>query len=97
MYDMDNMWKLKKIIGIFLSSREKTLPQIIRPEQNLSLTCVFSRRNYIPNFNSKYQFMMEIMSGNHNYWNFSKTKGHNSAKNLFNQTQIRTLPAYCRA
>ena len=77
----DNERKLK-INGIFLSPRGITLPKIIPPDPNLNSTCVFSWHIYIPNFNSKCQFVMEIMSGN---WKlngiFSKSKGHNSAKN----------------
>ena len=59
----DNERKLK-INGIFLSPRGITLPKIIRPDLNSNSTCVFSWRIYIPNFNSKCQFVMEIMSGN---------------------------------
>ena len=59
----DNERKLK-INGIFLSPRGITLPKIIRPDPNSNSTCVFSRHIYIPNFNSKCQFVMEIMSGN---------------------------------
>ena len=59
----DNERKLK-INGIFLSPRGITLPKIIRPDANSNSTCVFSWHIYIPNFNSKCQFVMEIMSGN---------------------------------
>ena len=59
----DNERKLK-INGIFLSPRGITLPNIIRPNPNLNSTCVFSWHIYIPNFNSKCQFVMEIMNGN---------------------------------
>ena len=59
----DNQRKLK-INGIFLSPRGITLPKIIRPDANSNLTCVFFRHIYLPNFNSKCQFVMEIMSGN---------------------------------
>ena len=59
----DNERKLK-INGIFLSPRGTTLPIIIRPDPNSNSTCVFSWHIYIPNFNSKCQFVMEIMSGN---------------------------------
>ena len=59
----DNEWKLK-INGIFLSPRGITLPKINRPDPNSNSTCVFSWHIYIPNFNSKCQFVMEIMSGN---------------------------------
>ena len=55
----DNERKLK-INGIFLSPRGIT----IWPNQNLNSTCVFSWHIYIPNFNSKCQFVMEIMSRN---------------------------------
>ena len=59
----DNEWKLK-INGIFLSPRGITLPNIIRPNPNLNSTCVFLWHIYIRNFNSKCQFVMEIMNGN---------------------------------
>ena len=59
----DNKWKLK-INGIFLSPRGITLPKIIRPNPNSNSTCVFSLHIHVPNFNSKHQFVMEIMSGN---------------------------------
>ena len=59
----DNEQKLK-INGIFLSPRGITLPKIIRQDPNSNSTCVFSWQTYIPNFNSKCQFVMEIMSGN---------------------------------
>ena len=59
----DNKRNLK-INGIFLSPRGITLPKIIRMDPNLNSTCVFSRNIYILNFNSKCQFVMEIMSGN---------------------------------
>ena len=59
----DNERKLK-INGIFLSPRGITLQKIIPPNPNSNSTCVFSWHNNIPNFNSKCQFVMEIMSGN---------------------------------
>ena len=59
----DNERKLK-INGIFLSPRGITLPKIFWPDQNSNSTCVFSWHIYIPNFNSKCQFVMEIMSEN---------------------------------
>ena len=59
----DNQRKLK-INGIFLSPRGITLPKIIRPDANSNLTCEFFWHIYLPNFNSKCQFVMEIMSGN---------------------------------
>ena len=59
----DNEQKLK-INGNFLSPRGITLPKIIRPNPNSYSTCVFSWHIYIPNFNWKCQFVMEIMSGN---------------------------------
>ena len=59
----DNERKLK-INGIFLSPRGITLPKIIRPDPNSKSTCVFLWQTYVPNFNSKCQFVMEIMSGN---------------------------------
>ena len=59
----DNERKMK-INGIFLSPRGITLPKIIRPDANSNSTCVFSWHIYIPNFNSKCRFVMEIMSGN---------------------------------
>ena len=77
----DNEWKLK-INGIFLSPRGITLPKIIRPDPNWISTCVFSWHIYILNFNSKCQFVMEIMSGNWKLMEFSKSKGHNSAENF---------------
>ena len=57
------------------------MPKIIRPDPNSNSTCVFSWHIYISNFNSKCQFEMEIMSGNWKLMEFSKSKGHNSAKN----------------
>ena len=59
----DNERKLK-INGIFLSPRGITVPKINRPDPNSNSTCVFSWHIYITNFNSKCQFVMEIMSGN---------------------------------
>ena len=59
----DNERKLK-INGICLSPRGISLLKIIRPDPNSNSTCVFSRHIYILNFNSKCQFVMEIMSGN---------------------------------
>ena len=59
----DNERKLK-INGIFLSPSGITLPKIIRSDPKLNSTCVFSSHIYIPNFNWKCQFVMEIMSGN---------------------------------
>ena len=59
----DNERKLK-INGIFFSPRGITLPKIIRPDPNSNSTCVFSWQTYIQNFNSKCQFVVEIMSGN---------------------------------
>ena len=59
----DNERKLK-INGIFLSPWGITLPKIIRPYPNSNSTCVFSWHIYIPNFNSKCQLVMEIMSIN---------------------------------
>ena len=59
----DNERKLK-INGIFLSPRGITLPKIIRLDPNSNSTCVFSWHTYKPNFNSKCQFVMEIMSRN---------------------------------
>ena len=59
----DNERKLK-INGIFLSPRGITLPKIIRPNPKSNSTCVFSWQTYIPNFNSKCQFVIEIMNGN---------------------------------
>ena len=53
-----------KINIIFLSPRGITLPKIIRPDQNSNSTCVSSWHIYIPNFNSKCQFVMEIISRN---------------------------------
>ena len=41
MYDKDNEQKMR-IIGIFLSQRDMTLPKIYRSEPNSNLTCVFS-------------------------------------------------------
>ena len=77
----DNERKLK-INRIFLSPRGITLPKIIRPDQNSNSTCISSWHIYVPNFNSKCQCVMEIMSGN---WKLikknSKSKGHNSAEN----------------
>ena len=52
----DNERKLK-INGIFLSPRDITLPKIIWPDANWNSTCVFSWHIYIPNFNSKCQFV----------------------------------------
>ena len=52
----DNERKLK-INGIFLSPRGTTLPKIIRPDPNSNSTCLFSWHIYIPNFNSKCQFI----------------------------------------
>ena len=62
-YDGDNERKLN-INGFFLSVRGITLLKIIQPNPNLTSTCIFSRHIYIPNFNSKCQFVMKIMSGN---------------------------------
>ena len=59
----DNEQKLK-INGIFLSPRGIILPKIIRPDPNSNSTCLSSWHIYIPNFNSKCQLVMEIMSGN---------------------------------
>ena len=59
----DNERKLK-INGIFLSPRGIILPKIIRPDPNSNSTCLSSWHIYIPNFNSKCQLVMEIMSGN---------------------------------
>ena len=59
----DNERKLK-INRIFLSPRGITLLKIIRPDQNSNSTCVISWHIFIPNFNPKCQFVMEIMSGN---------------------------------
>ena len=59
----DNERKLK-INGIFPSPRGITLPKIIRLDPNSNSTCIFSWHIYIPNFNSKCQVVMEIMSGN---------------------------------
>ena len=59
----DNERKLK-INGIFLSPRGITLLKIIQPNPNSNSTCVLSWHTYVPNFNSKCQFIMEIMSGN---------------------------------
>ena len=59
----DNERKLK-INGIFLSPRGITLPKIVRPDPKSNSTCVFSWHIYILNFNSKWQFVMKIMSGN---------------------------------
>ena len=59
----DNERKLK-LNEFFLSPRGITLPKIIRQDPNSNSTCVFSWHIYVPNFNSKYQFVMEIMSGN---------------------------------
>ena len=52
----DNERKLS-INGIFLSPRGITLPEIIQPDPNSNSTCVFSWQIYIPNFNSKCQFV----------------------------------------
>ena len=59
----DNDRKLK-MNRIFVSQRGITLPKIIRPNPNLNSTCILQWHINIPNFNSKYQFEMEIMSGN---------------------------------
>ena len=76
----ENERKLK-INGIFLSPKGITLLKIIRPDPNSNSTCVFSWHIYIPNFNSKCQFVMEIMSGNWKLMKFFKSKSHNSAEN----------------
>ena len=65
----DNERKLK-INGIFLSPRGITQPKIIQPDPNSNSTCVFSWQTFIPNFNSKCQFVMEIMSGNRKLMEF---------------------------
>ena len=65
----DNKWKLKNN-GFFLSPRGIILPKIIRPDPNSNSTCLSSWHIYIPNFNSKYQLVMEIMSGNWKLMNF---------------------------
>ena len=70
----DNEGKLK-INGIFLSPRGITLPNIIRPDPNSNSTCLLSRHIYIPNFNSKCQFVMEIMSGNWKLMDFFYVQG----------------------
>ena len=59
----DNERKLK-INRIFLSPRGITLLKIIRLDPTSNSTCIFSWQTYILNFNSKCQFVMEIMSGN---------------------------------
>ena len=76
----ENERKLK-INGICLSPRGITLPKIIRPDPNSNSTRVSSLHIYILNFNSKCQFVMEIMSGNWKLMEFFKSKGHNSAEN----------------
>ena len=58
---MTGNWKLMEF---FLSLRGITLPKIIRLDPNSNSTCVFSWHIFIPNFNLKCQFVMEIMSGN---------------------------------
>ena len=77
--DADDERKLI-IIGIFLSPRGTTLRKIIQLDPNSNSTCVFSLHIFIHvlNFNSKCQFVMEIMSRN---WKLLKSKGHNSAEN----------------
>ena len=70
----DNERKLK-INGIFLSPRGITLPTIIRPDPNSNSTCVFSWQIYVPNLNSKCQFVMEIMSGNWKLMDFFSPRG----------------------
>ena len=59
-----------KLMEFFLSPRGITLPKIIRPDPNSNSTCVFSWHIYIPNFNWKCQFVMEIMSGNWKWMEF---------------------------
>ena len=67
-------WNFSKSKGIIL-------PKIIRPDPNSNSTCVSSWLIYIPNFNSKCRFVMEITSGNWKLMKFSNFKGHNSAEN----------------
>ena len=54
---MSRNWKLLE----FLSPRGITLAKIIRPKQNSNSTYVFSWHIYVPLFNSKCQFVMEII------------------------------------
>ena len=70
----DNERKLKSN-GIFLSSRGITLPKINPLNPNSNSTCVFSWHIYIQNFNSKLQFVMEIMSGNWKVMEFFYVQG----------------------
>ena len=91
----DNERKLK-INGIFLSPRGITLPKVIRPDPNSNSTCVFLWHIYIPNFNSKCQFVMEIMNGNWKLMEFFQVQGALLCRKFFDRTQIRTVPAYSR-
>ena len=58
---MSRNWKSFKF---FIGQRGITLLKIIRPDPNSNSTCLFSWHIYIANFNSKCQFVMEIMSRN---------------------------------
>ena len=67
-------WAETKNNWNFLSQKGMILPKIIRPVQYSKSTCLFSWHIYIPNFNSNWQFVMQIMSGNWTWLEF-KCKG----------------------
>ena len=91
----DNEQKLK-IIGIFLSPRGIALPKIIRLAPLSNSTCVLSWHIYVPNFNSKCQFVMEIMSGNCKLLEFFLDQGAKVCRKLFDWPKYRTQPLYSR-
>ena len=86
--DADNERKPMPI-GLFLSPKGITLPQIIRPDPYSKSTCLFSWHiyMYIPNFNSTCQFVMQIMSENWKLLEFN-CKGYNSAENYSTRTKF---------
>ena len=73
-------------IGIFLSPKGITLPQIIRLDQYSKSTCLFSWHIYMYNVYTEFQFNMLICDADNErkpiyIWIFSNSKGYNSAEN----------------
>jgi hypothetical protein len=75
-----NEWKLQ-IIGIFLSLRVITPSKMAQCTQNWS----WARYSYDKSVNQiSFQYVHPVQrkwTETANYWNFSKSKGHNSVKN----------------